>query len=145
MIIRRLYPEDLTKDYYNLLNQLSSTEEPFDQNKFVSIFKDITNKFPNQYNYVLVDPESNKIIGTITLLIEQKFLRGGRKIGHIEDVIVDKNYKGQGLGKFLVESIIQECKEHGCYKCILNCSENLEDFYKKCNLKKSNIQMSIYF
>ena len=34
-----------------------------------------------------------------TLLIELKFLRGGGLVGHIEDIVTDKNYRGKNLGK----------------------------------------------
>jgi len=33
----------------------------------------------------------------------------------------------------------------GCYKAILDCTENIGGFYEKCGFTKSGIQMSKYF
>ena len=37
------------------------------------------------------------IIGSTTLLIEQKFIHDGGKVGHIEDVVTRKGYEGFGI------------------------------------------------
>jgi GNAT superfamily N-acetyltransferase len=37
----------------------------------------------------------------------------------IEDVFVEKEYRGQGLGSRLVEEAIDRAKEEGCYKVVL--------------------------
>lgn len=38
--------------------------------------------------------------------------------GLLEDVFVDENMRGQGIGKLIVQQIISEAKEAGCYKLI---------------------------
>jgi phosphinothricin acetyltransferase len=51
--------------------------------------------------------EGNQIIG-IALMAEYKVISGYK--GWIEDVIVNKNYRGQGIGRNLVELLIKEGK-----------------------------------
>ena len=43
------------------------------------------------------------IIACITVLIEQKFTHQCSRVGHIEDVVTDNNYRGKGLGKLIVD------------------------------------------
>ena len=35
-------------------------------------------------------------------------------------------------------------EEHKCYKIVLNCKEELEDFYNKCGLNKTGYNFSYY-
>lgn len=106
-----------------------------------NIFLDIMKK-----NTIFVDiNEKNEIMGTITIMIEQKVLHNGGKVAHIEDVVVDKKYRNQKIGKGLVQHAISFSKHHKCYKVILNCSDNVKNFYQKCGFSNKNIEMSLYF
>ena len=51
---------------------------------------------------VIVDRNTNLIIGSGTLLIEQKFIRNCGKASHIEDIVVRKGYRGKNLGLKLI-------------------------------------------
>ena len=57
--------------------------------------KEILSKINLQNGHIYVAKTSDgNIIGTTTLLVEQKFIHGGGKVGHIEDVAVRKGYEG---------------------------------------------------
>ena len=51
--------------------------------------------------------DEGRIVGMGTLYILQKL---GKRVAHIEDVIVLDEYRGQGLGQKLVEAIIEAAK-----------------------------------
>jgi glucosamine-phosphate N-acetyltransferase len=51
------------------------------------------------YVTVIEDLRSNKIIGSATLVLEQKFIHGCAVRGRLEDVVVDDTYRGKQLGK----------------------------------------------
>ena len=53
----------------------------------------------NTYVIVIEDVIQNHIAAAGTLLVELKFLRGGGLCGHIEDIVVDKTYRGKDFGK----------------------------------------------
>jgi len=74
------------------------------------------------------------MIATAKLHIETKLYN---TLGHIEDVFVKKEYRGQGYGNAMVTNIIKISKDEGCYKTVLNCSEHLSDFYKECGMKQT--------
>ncbi len=45
-----------------------------------------------------------RIIGMATLYVLQKF---GKRVAHVEDVVVHSDYRGQGLGKAIMEEVIK--------------------------------------
>ena len=74
---------------------------------------------------------NNTIIGTGTILIEEKLTYGGSKLGHIENVLINKNDRGKGYGGMLVKELLKICKKEMCYRVDLNCVKELEEFYNK--------------
>jgi glucosamine-phosphate N-acetyltransferase len=88
---------------------------------------------------------SKQVIGIATLLIEPKLIHNCSVVGHIEDVVVDKNYRGKGLGKRLIDRLTKDARNAGCYKVILDCSECNVPFYEKCGFTRHGVEMSLYF
>ena len=84
---------------------------------------------------------NGKIIGSTTLLIEQKFIHNGGRVGHIEDVVVSKEYEGRGIGIKLVSSLLEKAKMMNCYKTILDCQDELIPFYERIGFKQESNQM----
>ena len=95
-------------------------------------------------NMVNTDNTTHQVVGTATLFIEMKFIRGCALCGHVEDVVVDSSYRGKRLGKLLIDRLMEEAKSAGCYKVILDCSESNQAFYEKCGLQRKEIQMVSY-
>ena len=85
------------------------------------------------------------VLGTASLMMERKLIRGGALCGHIEDVVVSDKARGQGLGKRLVTHLSDIARGQGCYKVILDCAENNVAFYERCGFKRKEVQMAMYF
>ena len=59
--------------------------------------------------------------------------------GLLEDVFVEEEYRGRGIGKELVKQVIKKAKEIGCYKLIDTSRferENVHEWYHKLGFKK---------
>jgi glucosamine-phosphate N-acetyltransferase len=85
------------------------------------------------------DCMNDKIVGTITLLVEPKFINKGLKVGYIEDISVRKGYEGLGIGFKLVNYATNYAiSNQGCKKILLYCSEKNKPFYEKLGYKLSN-------
>lgn len=141
MYFRKLESDDYNRSYLNLLDQLSVTnKENITYHKFKN---QIDNLNKDTHIYVLV--EKDKILATGTLLIEHKFIHGLSRVGHIEDIVVDKTMRKKGLGKQLINFLEKKALEYNCYKIILNCSEKMKVFYEKFEFNHKNIEMSKYF
>ena len=115
IVIREIEENDLENGFLESLDFLSKASN-IDRDKAREILKKI-NHDPNHIIHVAID--DNKIVGSTTLLIEQKFIHEGGLVGHIEDVVVRKDYEGKGIGIKLVMSMLERAKEKNCYKTIL--------------------------
>ena len=93
---------------------------------------------PNSITFVMSDNKA--ILGVASLHIIEKLTR---KLGLIEDVAVSKNNRGLGIGKKLVEKLIQTGKEKKCDKIVLSSSEKNSEFYEKMGFQKKELSMVI--
>jgi glucosamine-phosphate N-acetyltransferase len=143
IIIRPLHLEDYNKGYLFLLKQLTDIEN-LNEEKFQKRFKELQLEKNVYFIIVLEDIIKKRIIGTGTIFLEKKIVHGAGLCGHIEDVVIDENYRGKKLGQRIVEHLIYLAKKNHCYKIILNCSEKNISFYEKCGFKKKEFQMVFY-
>ncbi|EME28208.1 glucosamine-phosphate N-acetyltransferase [Galdieria sulphuraria] len=143
IIWRTLSSSDFDKGYTNLLSELS-TVGSVEKSEFLSRLHQIQS-YPDYYILVAEDVTQSQVIASGTLLVELKFLHNCKSVGHIEDIVVSKLYRGLGLGKILVDKLVQEAKSRNCYKVILSCSPGNVAFYEKCNFVQRELQMVCYF
>lgn len=139
MEIRLLERDDYYKGYLDLLSELTPAKT----------FGISFSKFCKQYNklksviYVIVI--DNVIVGSGTLFIEYKFIRDLSCVGHIEDIVISEKYRKAGLGKIMINFLINKAKSFNVYKVILNCSNEVLPFYEKCGFTKMTNGMAMYF
>jgi len=129
--IRKLRKDDLFNGFLTTLDSLRQASS-IDQNLAEKIFERI-NSNPDQI--IAVALKNGKVVGATTMIIETKFIHNGGLVGHIEDVAVDKNQQGQGIGKKIVLYLLEYAKNRGCYKTILDCSDDVKPFYEKIGFK----------
>ena len=134
IIIREIEEDDLEKGFLETLDFLRNASD-LDKNKAKEILKKIKQN-SNHIIYVAID--NKKIVGSTTLLIEQKFIHDGGLVGHIEDVVVRKDYEGKGIGIKLVTSMLERAKEKNCYKTILDCKDDVKQFYERIGFKRES-------
>jgi len=134
IIIREIEEDDLENGFLETLDFLRNASD-LDKNKANEILKKIKQN-PNHIIHVAID--NKKIVGSTTLLIEQKFIHDGGLVGHIEDVVVRKDYEGKGIGIKLVTSMLERAKEKNCYKTILDCKDDVKQFYERIGFKRES-------
>ena len=137
LIIRELEEKDLANGFLTTLDSLRETSSMNDD-KVVEIFKKIKS---NPEHHIIIAEINGKIIGTTTLLIEPKFIHQGGLVGHIEDVVVDKNFQGKKIGEKIIKYVLEFSKNYGCYKTILDCSDNVKPFYEKLGFKHNSNEL----
>lgn len=135
-----LSKDDYDSNYFLLLKQLTSIDpDKMDYGMF-SRFVEKLNE--NHIIKLIKVKETKKVVGSITVLIEEKLIHNFGKVAHIEDVVVDESMRGFGLGKKLLEIAENECYE--CYKIILDCSNENVKFYEKCGYEWKGNEMARY-
>jgi len=132
--IREIKENDLENGFLETLDFLRKASD-LDKNKA----KEILEKIKQNSNQIIqVAITDKKIVGCITLLIEQKFIHDGGLVGHIEDVVVRKDYEGKGIGMKLVTSMLEYAKRKNCYKTILDCKDDVKQFYERIGFKRES-------
>ena len=129
--IREIEEADLERGFLETLDFLRNASN-LDKTKAKEILKRIKQ---NSNHIIHVAIDDKKIVGSTTLLIEQKFIHNGGLVGHIEDVVVRKDYEGKGIGIKLVTSLLERAKEKNCYKTILDCKDDVKQFYERIGFK----------
>ena len=147
MTICKIQESDFSQaDILKLLSLISDSPKIED-----SRWSHIINNLPkNHHIYVYSSPEligqeqikpNVKILGLISIIIEQKLTHGGQKVAHIEDLVVNPEFHHMGIGSDLLKFAYRLADDNDCYKLILNCKEDLIGFYMKNKYQTDSIQM----
>ena len=141
--IREIKENDVNNSYINLLGQLSNIDNR-------CITQEKTKKYLDTLDskhkiFVIENLNTRDIVGTGTVLIEEKIIHNYGKVGHIEDIVIDYSHRNNGLGKMLLEYLTDYCIiNNKCYKCILDCKYENINFYENCGYQQQQVQMSLY-
>eukprot|EP01111_Echinosteliopsis_oligospora_P009189 TRINITY_DN2656_c0_g1_i2.p1 TRINITY_DN2656_c0_g1~~TRINITY_DN2656_c0_g1_i2.p1 ORF type:complete len:171 (+),score=46.31 TRINITY_DN2656_c0_g1_i2:132-644(+) len=144
LVWRPLRIDDFNKGYKQLLSQLTDTGS-LSSSIFEMRFNEMSSLPDTYYIVVCEDTTTKTLVASGTLFVERKFIRGGGKSGHIEDIVVHKQARGLNLGLRLIEILNEVAKNVSCYKVILDCSEKNVPFYEKCGFSRKELQMANYF
>jgi len=88
----------------------------------------------SMFKYFLYDDK--KLIGA------GRALADGADCSYICDVAIHPNYQGKGLGKKIIEKLIEDSKEHK--KIVLYAVPSKEPFYAKFGFAKMKTAMAIF-
>lgn len=143
------YPEqvDLIKEHYLLLLSELTVTSLIETPLFLSnIERIIKSNGTIVVGYIgnLID-NSFEIVASGTLLIEPKIIRGGMCVGHIEDIVVTKIMRKQGLSQKILDILKRIARENNCYKVILNCDNSVKSVYLKNGFTEKGVQMVEFF
>ncbi|MAG60325.1 GNAT family N-acetyltransferase [archaeon] len=79
----------------------------------------------------LLDDSGKEVARAFMFLITNDLHEGPYAL--LEDVFVNEEFRGQGLGKQIVKKAVEEAKSLGCYKIIgtsRNLREKVHEFYR---------------
>lgn len=121
----QLFPllEQLTGIHYHSRNK-NECWKLFSSNTAINSIVGIIDKKIVTYGSIIIE---NKIHGSIS--------------GHIEDIVVDSNFRGLGIGEKLIHELVEIGENKKCYRITLFCKEHLVDFYGKNRFYINNLAM----
>ena len=141
--VRNLEKKDITQEYFQLLQQLSIISlGDYSPEKNEQFYNTLNS---NHQIYIIEDLENHKIIGSGTIWMEPKLIRNYGKVAHLEDIVIDNKFRGLGLGKKIVETLLKIARDNNCYKCVLNCEPGLLTFYQNIGFVKYGKHMRFDF
>jgi len=100
--------------------------------------------YPDYHLFVALAKQ--KVVGTFALLIMDNIGHLGASSGLMEDVAVDPDWHGQGVGKAMVRHAVDLCREKGCYKLALSANltrERAHAFYESVGLVRHGYSFRI--
>ena len=151
--IRKIQKEDIEK-IIPLLEQVSTLHinmrpDIFKEKTEANMEKEILDIINNEEKISFVAEENEKILGIIVLKIKKVIdhinLKNS-KVLWIEELCVDENNRGKGIGKILINNAKEIAKDLKCERLELNCWEANKDaitFYEKQGMKSQRRVMEI--
>lgn len=103
--IRKVQSQDLDFVYKSIC-ELENEELDFEL--FAAIFNQ---NIPNPNNLYLIAENENEEIGFISFHTQNLLHHCGR-VGEIQEFFINENHRGKGIGRQLVEKILQYAEEH---------------------------------
>jgi len=97
---------------------------------------------------LLVADEDGEILGTTVLAILPGMAHGVSPFAVVEYVVVDEKRRRRGIGKLLMDYVIDRAKEAGCYKIMLTSDKRRDEahyFYKSLGFEASAHGFRLYF
>jgi len=116
----------------SLYRQLQPDDQELDHGLGEERFGEIQN-LPNVELYVLEQTE--QVVATAYLNVVPNLTRQAAPYAFIENVVVDEQCRRSGLGRLMVQAVIDRAWELGCYKVMLMSGREepeVRDFYLAC-------------
>ena len=137
---------DIIKDkHLSLLSELSIVTE-LDTNLYLEHVKKISSMGTIFVSYIDTPLSENfDIIASGTIIIEPKLIRGGKSVGHIEDIVVKSTHRGKQISSDILNLLKNIARENNCYKVILDCNEEVKKVYNRSGFEEKGLQMGMYF
>lgn len=129
MIIEKLKLEDI-EGLLELYKELTPFENSLE--KSIEIYKEILQD--DQY-LIVVAKDNNKVIGSASGICCKCLAVGGSPFLVIEDVIINNDFRGKGVGKKVMKALDEFAKEKNCSYAILVSS----DYRKEAHAFYENI------
>lgn len=124
-----------------LLQQLGSDEPRADPTLLALRLSELPNS-----RVVLVAERDGKLLGTCTVNLIEHLAHNFARSGVVEDVVVDADARGLGIGRALLAKAIERARAWGCYKLALSSSQSREAahrFYQQLGFKPHGISLAL--
>lgn len=147
IIFRIAEPEDYEKGFPAILSQLTSLGEVTKEQYEARLHElSLLNAQGGFLFWIIVgeDVDTGRIATCATLLVEPKFIHKCGSVAHVEDVVVDIEYRKLRLGQKILDILIGIAKEQQCYKIILDCNQENIPFYSSLGFKENSVHMAMY-
>ena len=138
--------EQIKHNYLELLSELT-TVNIISTEHFISNINKISSMGLIYIGYIgsfTLDDNPFKIIASGTVIIEPKIIRNGMSCGHIEDIIVKKEFRGMKISQKILDHLKNYAFTNNCYKVILDCDDSVVKVYEKNGFVIKGHQMALY-
>ena len=96
-------------------------------------------------SYILVAEIEGVVVGFINFTTRKTILHRGLS-GLIDELIVAKSYRGKGIGKQLLSSVIEKSRQLGCCEVEVSTEKTnikAREFYRQCGFTERGVLFEI--
>jgi len=137
MEIRKFHPGDMGS-VMHLLQAVSKFEPKTED------LKQLANLFLADENaYACVAASEGRVIGFGSVFLQRR-IRGGCS-AVIEDVVVDEDFRRQGVGARIIKELLEYAKSKKCFKATLVAGDRNRHFYESLGFHEDNRAMRLFF
>jgi GNAT superfamily N-acetyltransferase len=124
-----------------LLQQLGADEPPPDAALLALRLAE-----PAKDRLVLVAERDGRLLGTCTLILIEHLAHNFARSAILEDVVVDGEARGLGIGQALMQRAAEHARGWGCYKLALSSSQSREAahrFYAGLGFRPHGVSLAL--
>ena len=99
---------------------------------------------PNQQT--LVAEVYDEVVGTAVLAVLPNLAHGGAPYTVVANVVVDEEYRGEGVGRALIEEAMKLAREAGAYKLTLSANtgrDGAHGFYRSLGFEETHVGFEV--
>jgi ribosomal protein S18 acetylase RimI-like enzyme len=99
-----------------------------------------------EYAVYVASANGGLVVGTFALLVMDNLAHLGTPSAVVEDVCVDEQLRGQGIGKAMMRFAMRFAREHGCYKLALSSNaarERAHAFYRSLGFEQHGLSFHV--
>lgn len=131
-MVTKILIQDVDIEYFNdifeLLKQLWPNNR-LDYHKMQKVFDD---NLKSDYKRLICAMINNQIIGFCSLTIKDNLWQQGL-LGNVDELVVDEKFRGQGIGRKLMEAITDIAIKEGCVQLELDSALHRKQAHKFYN------------
>jgi N-acetylglutamate synthase-like GNAT family acetyltransferase len=140
LVIRKATEADIP-EVCRLVGQLSPLGFKHDYTGAVEKFRRYIQPSPDYFLWVA--DLDGKVVATAMMHLQHKLSYHCGTAAHLEDVVVDRACRGQGVGERFVRQVIETAKAHDCYKLMLTCYPKTAGYYERFGFRQHDIGMRL--
>ena len=128
-----------------LYEELTETKQDISAVKAKQVLKQINAISDGK---LLVAEKDGEVLGTLYIQVIPNLSHNGTPYAIIENVVVDKRFHKQGIGRQLIENALAFARGDGCYKVqLLSMKKRLDahQFYRTLGFEDSALGFRLYF
>jgi len=99
-----------------------------------------------EYAVYVATASNDSVVGTFALLVMDNLAHMGTPSAVVEDVCVDEQLRGQGIGGAMMHFAMQFARQRGCYKLALSSNatrERAHAFYRSLGFEQHGLSFHV--
>ncbi|MBN2016579.1 MAG: GNAT family N-acetyltransferase [Candidatus Cloacimonetes bacterium] len=131
------YIKELLLQLYNTISNNEGLDQMMIEHNLAKVFSD--------EHSILIAEKQGSIVGMIYVIYHQSLLHYGLS-ACIEELVVHKGFRGQGIGKLLVEKGVEMAHEKGCVELEVSTeftNKEAISFYEKFGFKQIGVLLEM--